>query len=194
MKRVLLALLILSPPYGHAQPAPTLPKLTTTTKVPKVPKMPAEELVDCRSLKGLSSAILRNLGSDVRCRLERRDVTCLPGLTVSKNSTGDIDLCVTAEKRPVTTPYCVAKNTQLYTQKLIERGRFVVDEPDGTVQVRWLDIPFSKTGRKEILVQREPIVRRGWDVCVYLRKEVLYLLKKHHGPMPTPKRAVKQAE
>ncbi len=172
MIRLLSLALLLSPQTAVAQ----APK-------PVQPAVP-EEIVDCRSLPGLSSALLRNLGNDVRCRLERRDVTCVPGLTLSKNMSGDHDLCVTEDKRPVGSPYCVAKNTSLYGQKIIQRGRFIVDMPDGTSPVRWLDIPFGETGRKDVLVQRKPIVRPGWDVCVYLRKEVLYQTRRQTGQVP----------
>ena len=130
--------------------------------------------VDCTTLKGLSAALLRNRSGDVRCRLETRDVTCVPGTTLAIDVKGDIDLCLSADKRPVTHPYCKARNPGVYRQRIIQRGRFVVDLPNGQSEVRLLDLPFATTGRKESLAQIQPIQQPGADACVYMQKRTLY--------------------
>ena len=133
-----------------------------------------DETVACEGLEGLSKAVVRNLGGNVRCRLERRDVTCVPGTTLTVDAKGDIDLCLSPDKRPLTHPYCAARNPGIYRQRIIQRGRFVVDLPDGRSEVRLLDLPFSVTGRKENLAQTQPIEQAGPDACVYIQKRVLY--------------------
>ena len=135
---------------------------------------PADTTVDCTTLKGLSAALIRNRSGDVRCRMEPRDVTCVPGTTLAIDVTGDIDLCLSADKRPVTHPYCKARNPGVYRQRIIQRGRFIVDLPDGQSEVRLLDLPFATTGRKESLAQAQPIQRPGADACVYMQKRTLY--------------------
>ena len=158
MKTFVLLIIVLAPSVLTAQP--------------QVP--PEEEIVDCTTLKGLSDAIIRNLGANVQCRLERRDLTCVPGTTLAVDVTGDIDLCLSADKRPLTQPYCQSRNSAVYPQKIIERGRFTVDFPDGRSEQLLLDLPFTTTGRKESLAQSQPIERPGPDACVYLQKRILY--------------------
>ena len=91
---------------------------------------------------------------------------CLPGLILVRDANDLRDLCRAADGRFVGAPKCNARQRKLYRQRIIRRGRYRVDRPDQPSEVTTVDIPFTNTGRYEILAQTTPLVRRRTDVCV----------------------------
>ena len=136
-----------------------------------------------QTLEGLSKPILSDLGVAVRCRLETGSLKCLPGASLKADVTGNIDLCVRADGHPIHSPRCVANRALNYNQSIIERAKHRV-ETNGVIEYRWLDLPYNIASRKEVLAQTRPINRLGTDVCVYLRKEKIYLTRPGRPAMP----------
>jgi hypothetical protein len=171
MHRVLYCLLTIGCSAAWAQKPPTPDPL---------------EIVDCRTLEGLSRAILNDLGAHVRCRLEPGNLTCLPGARLKVDVTEKLDLCVRDDGRPIHSPHCVGRPAKTYNQRIIERARHRV-ETRGIIEYRWLDLPFGMASQIESLAQRKPIIRIGPDACVFLRKEAIFMTRPGRPAMPTPK-------
>ncbi len=144
---------------------------------------PPLEIVDCKSLEGLSKPIVSDLGVAVRCRLETGSLKCLPGAQLKADVTGIIDLCVRPDGHPIHAPRCIANRARNYNQSIIERAKHRVETNDG-IEYRWLDLPYNIASRKEVLAQSKPINRLGTDACVYLRKEKMYLTRPGRPAMP----------
>ncbi len=143
-----------------------------------------ETVVKCSGVTGLSESTFKHLGDAIRCRIDDASLRCGPGLTLVRDSKRDQDICHHPDGRAIQAPRCIARNAQIYKQKIVERGMFTVDRNDGTTRVEKLDLPFSYTGRKEVLAQSKPINRPGVDGCVYLRR--LVIVHEVHQPLSAP--------
>lgn len=148
------------------------------SKDPRPLQRATKEIVRCLRVPGLKKPILKQMGSSVLCRLEVRNLSCLPGLTIKVDVTGKKDLCITADGRAVTEPTCTTQHRKRYLQDIIQRGQFVVERPDRKDALEWLDLPFTTSSRMEVLGQRRPIVLTGPDACVFLRHTKLVLGKQ----------------
>ena len=154
--------LLFAPTLGYAQdqrPATTNAKAKGT-----------ETLVSCRSIEGLSKAFLRQLNEHMRCRVDLSSLICLPGLRLRVDQHDDFDLCLSAQQKPIVAPQCRRRNPQTYQTEIIKRGRYPIIKAPEPDKMEVIDIPFTVKGETETLVQTKPLVRRGPDACVYVRK------------------------
>jgi len=140
--------------------------------------------VSCQTVKGLSVAIKRTLSATARCRLDVDSLECGPGLKLIKDAHENRDLCRTTDGRFISPPKCHSRKRKLYTQSVIRRGDYVVQRPDEVAEIETIDIPFTRTGRYEILAQSAPVIRIGPDQCVYLGRSPLIHDQRHKHRRP----------
>ena len=148
------------------------------------------QIVECASLPDLKEPIKRNLRPHVKCRLEIKDLKCMPGLTLRVDAHGPEDLCLAKDLRPISPPFCIARSMKLYRQTIVKRGRFLVERPPKAAGVELLELPATTTGLREVLAQEHPIRQIGPDACVYLRQGRKVLILPSGRPQsvkPAPK-------
>lgn len=152
---------------------------------PPPPAMDKNNLVDCRILEGFRPDILRNLGVGVRCRLEPRGLNCPVGLPKKIDALWGRDLCMSSNAiYGANHPTCNARYAKTYNLQIYDRRKRAVERPDGTVEWKWIDIKWGIASRREFLAQRLPVIYRGNDFCVYVRKERMYLTSPGRPEMP----------
>ncbi len=152
---------------------------------PFPPDMDKNNLVDCRILKGFRPDIIRNLGVGVRCRLEPRGLKCPPGLPKKIDALWGRDLCMSKNAiYGANHPTCNDNYAKNYNQQIYDRRRRPVERPDGTIKWQWIDIKYTIASRREFLAQILPVIYRGNDFCVYVRKERMYLTSQGRPEMP----------
>lgn len=98
----------------------------------------------------------------------------MPGLTLTPDVKGDRDLCLDADGRPAQSPRCQGRFSRRYIQRTYGLLDGVQDDPPPARAVR-VRAPGPLVTREERLVQTQPLVRPGPDVCAFSRVgEVTY--------------------
>jgi len=156
---------------------------------PPAPPMDKNGVLDCRLLEGFRPDILRNLGVGVRCRLEVRGLKCPPGLPKKIDALWGRDLCMSTNAiYGANHPTCNANYAKNYTQQIFDRRKRAVERPNGAIEWMWIDIKYTVASRREFLAQILPVIYRGPDFCVYVRKERMYLTRQGRPEMPNQPR------
>ena len=145
----------------------------------------ADPLRSCLDIKSLKKPIKSQQSINAMCRIDLVDLTCLPGLILKKDIELDIDLCLTADGRPVGQPRCAGRQAKIYTMDIIQRGTFAVISPDDRERQQKLDIPFHNRKPPRGAGSAAAHVQPGPDGCVYVRHTARHFIRLPPQLTPT---------